>query len=118
MRALKMAAATVWTAGMLQAEAPKPESKIEVFVYNYAGVPSETLAQAEREAARIYQHAGINIQWLDCPLAPKDTGQFPACQIPPGPTRLALRIRKVMLRRWAEREMSLKDKSMSQNVNH
>lgn len=87
-----MAAATVWVTGMLQAQAPKPESKIQVFVYNYAGVSSETLAQAEREADRIYLHAGIEIQWLDCPLAPKDADQFPACQVPPGPTRLALRI--------------------------
>src|ERR1700722_8517024 len=92
MRALKMAVATNGTPGMRQAEAPKPESKIQVFVYNYDGVSSQTLAQAERTANRIYLYAGIKIQWLDCPLASKDADQFPDCQVVPGPTRLALRI--------------------------
>jgi hypothetical protein len=53
---------------------------------------SVALALTEAEASRIYQQAGIEIQWLECPLAPEDAGQFPACQVPPGPTRLALRI--------------------------
>ncbi len=50
------------------------------------------LAQTETEAARIYQVAGIEIQWLDCPLSPAEASRFPACQVLPGPTRLALRI--------------------------
>jgi hypothetical protein len=50
------------------------------------------LAQTETEAARIYQLAGIEIQWLDCPLSPGEANRFPACQVLPGPTRLALRI--------------------------
>ena len=36
MRALKVGRAAVGMAGMMQAEAPKPESKIRVLVYNYA----------------------------------------------------------------------------------
>jgi hypothetical protein len=72
--------------------AAEPGSKVTVFVYNYADVPPEVLVLTEAEASRIYQQAGIEIQWLDCPLAPKDAGQFPACQVPPAPTRLALRI--------------------------
>jgi hypothetical protein len=50
------------------------------------------LAQTEAGAARIYRLADIEIQWLDCPLSPSEASQFPACQVPPGPTRLALRI--------------------------
>ena len=72
--------------------AAEPGLKVTVFVYNYAAVAPDVLALTEAEASRIYQQAGIEIQWLDCPLAPKDAGQFPACQVPPGPTRLALRI--------------------------
>ena len=72
--------------------AAEPSSKITVFIYNYASISSEVLAQTEVEAARIYQLSGIEIQWLDCPLSPGEAGQFPACQVPPGPTRLALRI--------------------------
>ncbi len=76
-RALKMAAEAVGMAGMMQAEAPKPESKIQAFVYNHAGVSCETLAQ--RAANRTCLYAGIKIQWLDCPLASKDADQFPDC---------------------------------------
>lgn len=72
--------------------AAEANSKITVFVYNYAAIPSEVLAQTESEAARIYQLGGIEIQWVDCPLSPAEAGQFPACQVAPGPTRLALRI--------------------------
>jgi len=78
--------------GTLPAQTPKPESKIQVFVYNYAGVSSETLARAEREAARIYSRTGIETEWLDCPLTPDQAAQFPACQLQPSPARLALRI--------------------------
>jgi hypothetical protein len=72
--------------------ASEPGSKVTVFVYNYAAVPPEVLALTEAEASRIYQQVGIEIQWLDCPLSPGAAGQFPACQVPPGPTRLALRM--------------------------
>jgi hypothetical protein len=72
--------------------AVEPSPKITVFVYNYAAIPPDVLAQTEAEAARIYQLGGIEIQWLDCPLSPGEASQFPACQVPPGPTRLALRI--------------------------
>jgi hypothetical protein len=34
------------------------ETRITVFAYNYAGVPGEVEMQAEKEAERIYQHAG------------------------------------------------------------
>jgi hypothetical protein len=79
----------VLAAGLSAAE---PSPTITVFVYNYAAIRSEVLAQTEAEAARIYRLGGIEIQWLDCPLAPGEADRFPACQVPPGPTRLALRI--------------------------
>jgi len=77
-------------AGTLPAAEPSP--KITVFVYNYAAIPADVLAQTEAEAARIYQHVGIEVRWLDCPLSPGEVSQFPACQVPPGPTKPALRI--------------------------
>jgi hypothetical protein len=66
--------------------------KFTVFVYNYAAIPAEVLMQTEAEAARIYRHEGIEVEWLDCPLSPGEASQFTACQIPSGPTRLAVRI--------------------------
>ena len=88
-REIKALALSVAFASSLCAE---QSSKITVFVYNYAVVSVEVLARTEAEASRIYTHAGIEIEWLECPLTPKDADQFPACQLPPGPARLALRI--------------------------
>jgi hypothetical protein len=72
--------------------AAEPQLRITVFVYNYAAVAPEVLALTETEASRIYRQASIEIEWLDCPLAPKDADEFSACQIPPQPSRLTLRI--------------------------
>jgi len=79
-------------AGPLHAEEPKLDSKIQVFVYNYAGVSSETLARAEREAARIYDRTGIETEWLECPLTPDEAPQYPACQLPVSSAPLAIRL--------------------------
>jgi hypothetical protein len=70
--------------------AAEPNPKITGFIYNYAAIPFGVLAQTEAEAARILHSAGVDIQWLDCPLSPRDIDRFSDCQ--PGPTRLALRI--------------------------
>lgn len=72
--------------------ATEPDPTITVFVYNYAGIQPEDLAKTKAEASRVYRHGGVEIEWLDCPLSPKEADQFPACQLPPGPTRLAVRI--------------------------
>ena len=85
------------------AEAREPGLRIEVLVYNYAGLSAETLAKAEQEAARIYERAGLETQWLDCPLSPAEAAQYPACQLPVGVTRLALRL---LSREMAERRKS------------
>ncbi len=76
----------------LEAQPLQPGSKIYVFTYNYAGVPTEMLVRAEREASRIYGHAGLEIEWLDCPLTPEEAGRYPACETPVSPVRLAVRI--------------------------
>ena len=81
----------------LSAQSPEPappagETKIQVFVYNYAAVAPATLARAERLAGRIYGHVGIQTEFLDCPLTPAEAAQFPACQLPVAPSRLALRV--------------------------
>jgi len=78
----------------------EPDPKFAVFAYNYAAIPSEVMTQTKTETARIFQLAGIEIRWLDCPLSSEEADQFPACQVPPGPTRLALRI---LSRSMAER---------------
>jgi hypothetical protein len=88
-REIKALALSVAFASSLCAE---QSSKITVFVYNYAVVSGEALARAEAEASRIYERAGIQIEWLECPLRPQDARQFPECEVAPGPDRLALRL--------------------------
>lgn len=78
--------------GMLQAKAPNRKLTIQVLVYNYAGVSSATLASAEREAARIYDRASVQTEWLDCPLTPDRAAGYPACQVEVSPVRLAIRV--------------------------
>lgn len=74
------------------AEAGGTPLRITVFTYNYDRVPSETLARAIRSTAEIYGHAGIETKWLDCPVFPEETVQHPGCQLPLGPTWVALRL--------------------------
>lgn len=72
--------------------AEDPSLKITGAIYNYAAIPFGVLAQTKTEAARILHCARIDIQWLDCPLSPRDSDRFPACPVEPGPTMLVLRI--------------------------
>lgn len=49
--------------------APQPDSKITVRVLNYAKVSTGVLGDAENEASRIFTLAGINTEWVDCPVS-------------------------------------------------
>ena len=71
---------------------PIESPRITVFVYNYASVSPEVLLQTEAEASRIYQRAGLEIHWLDCPLSSEEANRFPTCQVSPGPAKLAVRL--------------------------
>jgi len=42
---------------------------INVWVYNHAQVPWQTLERAEREVARIFHDAGIEVTWRNCDTA-------------------------------------------------
>ena len=69
----------------------QPKAKITVMVYNYAALSPDVLADAEWQAATIYEHAGIAITWLDCPLSRGSAALFPACRVQIGTTKLAVR---------------------------
>lgn len=75
------------------------EAKIQILLYNYAAIPAELLTRAEREASRVYQRAGILVEWIDCPRTPLEASQYPACDVPVTPARVALR---VMAKRMAD----------------
>ena len=71
---------------------PQPESAITVLVFNDARVEPATLARAERQAARIHEQAGIQLNWVDCPLTAEELVHSAVCQLPPSPARVSLRI--------------------------
>jgi len=77
---------------ILPITAAGPNPKVTVLVYNYAEISSKTLAQTEREAARIFQKSGIDSEWVDCPLTADESGKFPACPFQPRQADLILRI--------------------------
>jgi hypothetical protein len=41
---------------------------IRILVYNYSQASPGVLARAEREAERVFSEAGLDIQWLNCPM--------------------------------------------------
>jgi hypothetical protein len=72
---------------------PVHGSTVVVSVYNDAGVPATVLAQAEREAQKIFGRAGVQMFWTNC--APNPAGsetENPDCATFEWPAHLALRI--------------------------
>jgi hypothetical protein len=56
--------------GLAAGAAALQSPSLRVRVQNYAGVSQEILERAESVAAGIFLHAGIEVEWLDCPLYP------------------------------------------------
>jgi len=60
-----------------------------ILVFSFRQVPRPILANAENEAGRIFERAGIHVTWRDCPTGdescPKDAGPvfFPALMSDP-----------------------------------
>jgi hypothetical protein len=83
-----LAAALPGLSQKVQAEMPQ----ITVNVYNDARVPEKVLAKAEREAARIFHRAEVNVMWIDCLSSRGQRASDPACGNPMGRSHLAVRI--------------------------
>jgi hypothetical protein len=84
---------------------PQTRLKITLRMYNY-GVSQALLAKAEREAATILHRAGVGVAWVDCPLSPADSANYPTCLEPVGTTDFAV---KVLAARETERFSSHHD---------
>ena len=67
---------------------------IIVSVHNDAGIPPTTLMQSEAEASRIFEHSGLEIRWLNCPLPPDETQDQALCATADFPAHFQLRIVK------------------------
>jgi hypothetical protein len=46
-----------------------PDPRLTVIVFNYANVPAAVLAEAQGFAEKVFQHAGVGIEWIQ----PSDT---------------------------------------------
>lgn len=106
--------ALAWTA--------EPASRVTVFTYNYAALPSGVLSETPAEVGRIFHSAGIEILWLECPWSPAQ----PGCLVRPGQAWLVLRLLPVEMASrarecggclgWAMRDAG-KDFGIFANVN-
>jgi hypothetical protein len=90
---LVLALVLLWSSAWSTVAAAK-SSPLIVSIHNDAAIPSGILLQAEAEASRVFQHAGLEIRWSNCPLpaaGPVDPAQ---CEAADFPLHLQLRIAK------------------------
>lgn len=73
--------------GLTEEKAP-----LTVSVYNDARVPGEVLNRAEAAASRIFQRAGIAVNWLNCAVPAASEQASRACREVAFPKHLQLRI--------------------------
>lgn len=69
---------------------PDIAGTVLVRVYDYAALPQATLTGAEAQASRVLRKAGLEAEWLDCPIS---GGEGPLrCLQPLDPTEITLRV--------------------------
>ncbi len=71
---------------------PPTNPRIGLRIYNYAHIPQALLTRAEGEAAAILHRAGVETDWVDCPLSAAELDRFPGCRQPMSSSDFALRI--------------------------
>jgi len=69
-----------------------PEAFVTVSIHNHAGVPANTLAEAERTASSIFKQAGVNIDWSNCDLPAEARQIASSCHVTEFPRHLQLSI--------------------------
>jgi hypothetical protein len=48
-------------------------------LFNYIQLPAKTLNETKGQVSAIYQKAGLEIDWVECPVGDQDPSGFPAC---------------------------------------
>ena len=71
---------------------PPTNPRIGLRIYNYAHIPQALLTRAEGAAAAILHRAGVEPNWVDCPLSAAELDRFPGCHQPMSSSDFALRI--------------------------
>jgi len=70
----------------------KPGPSITVLVYNHALLPMTTLVEPRERASLIFRKAGVEIEWVDCPLNDEERSLYPGCPEVINRAKLFLRI--------------------------
>jgi len=65
---------------------------ISVSIHDQAEVPEQTLRQAQRTATRLFEHAGIRLEWMECTPNPAGTSVEQLCSDAKYPQHLHLSI--------------------------
>lgn len=55
-----------------------PTMAVTVLVFNFREVPAKILSEAEHEAGRIFEHAGVSVTWQDCPIRTEPCRKAPS----------------------------------------
>ena len=71
---------------------PPAVATVTVDIYDDVRLSPRVLADAEDEATRVYQKAGVAISWIECKSSRTDAEPDLRCQDPPSATHLKLRI--------------------------
>jgi hypothetical protein len=82
-------------AGFIRTTSAAPldqKAKITVCVYDHARLKGETLAQAEKEATRIFRQLGVEVEWLDLPTSEEEANGKTDSLEQLGPTGFVLKI--------------------------
>ena len=57
---------TAWSLLGYAADSPRQNPQLTVFVVERAGASARVLADAERNAARVFHQAGVDVDWINC----------------------------------------------------
>jgi hypothetical protein len=82
---LPLSAATAKTAS-------SSTNSVSVAVYNDADAPVHLLVEAETIATRVFEQAGVNVRWINCPVVHRDLPDAAICRKAVFPTYFQLRI--------------------------
>ena len=67
-------------------------NSVSVSVYNDAGAPADLLVQAENIATRVFEQAGVNVKWINCPVVAPGSPDAAICRKAIFPTHFQQRI--------------------------
>ena len=81
--------AQTWLPSTLQAQV---NSGATMLVFNPAHLPEKVLLQAEESAARIFSHAGLLVEIVNCQATPTDAAHPTACERRDNPVTLRMEI--------------------------